>query len=239
MFQLSVSAASSKSTTSSTGIIVPLYTYPTDSSWSSLVKIKESYPSVPIIAIINPNNGVGSSKDSNYVSGVKQLQAGGIEVLGYVYTNYGSRTAKTIEDQISDYKNWYGVNGIFFDEMSSSGSSLSYYKILAAFVKSAGLAVTVGNPGTTISTNLVGVFSNICIYENPGMPTTSDINGYTSYGRAGFSYIAYGVSNIPSKSTIEGTTNYVGYLYITNLGGSNPYDGLPSYLASEASMLSS
>jgi len=234
---LSALSASAQNT-GAAGIVVPLYTYPMDSSWSSLIKIKQSYPSVPIIAIINPNSGAGGSKDSNYVTGVKQLQAAGIVALGYVYTSYGSRSVRSIENEINNYKSWYGVNGIFFDEMSSVGSTLRYYTQLSTFVRSIKLGMTMGNPGTTVSSNLVGVFSNLCIYENPGMPSTSQISGYSSFGK-GFSYIAYGVGSVPSQSTIKGTTSYVSYLYITNLGGSNPYNGLPSYIASEAAMLAS
>jgi hypothetical protein len=232
---LSALSASAQST-STAGIVVPLYTYPTDNSWSSLIKIKQSYPSVPIVAIINPNNGVGGSKDANYVSGVKLLQAAGIVVLGYVYTSYGSRGVRPIENEINNYKGWYGVNGIFFDEMGAVSNTLRYYTQLSTYVKSIKLGMTMGNPGTTVSSSLVGVFSNLCIYENPGMPSTSQINGYTSFGK-GFSYIAYGVGSVPSLSTIKATTGYVSYLYITNLGGSNPYNGLPTYIASEASML--
>jgi hypothetical protein len=234
VFPLATSAAKSVPT----GIVVPLYTYPTDKSWTDLINIKHSYPAVPIIAIINPDNGAGGSKDSNYVSGVKELQTAGITVIGYVHTSYGSMSTSSLEQEISDYKNWYGVDGIFFDEMSNSGSTFSYYSVLAAYVKSLGLHMTMGNPGTTVSSKLVGVFSNLCIYENPGMPSMSEINGYTSYGKE-FSYIAYGVGSMPNHSMIKSTTNYVSYLYITNLGGGNPYNGLPSYISSEASFLSS
>jgi hypothetical protein len=232
------SLSASAQGTSAAGIVVPLYTYPTDSSWSSLIKIRQSYPTVPIIAIINPNSGAGGSKDSNYVSGVKQLQAAGIVVLGYVYTSYGSRSVRSIEKEISNYKTWYGINGIFFDEMSSVGSTLRYYTQLSIYVRSIKLGMTMGNPGTTVSSSLVGVFSNLCIYENPGMPSMSQISGYGPLGK-GFSYIAYGVGSVPSQSTIKGTTGYVSYLYITDLGGSNPYNGLPSYIASEAAILAS
>ena len=37
-----------------------------------------------------------------------------------------------------------------------------------------------------------------------------------------------------AQSIITATTGDVSYLYITNLGGSNPYNGLPSYITSEA-----
>jgi len=234
---ISTLSASAYTKGGSTGVVVPLYTYPTDSSWSSLIKIKQSHPLVPIVAIINPSSGPGSSQDPNYVSGIHQLKGAGIVVLGYVHTSYGSRSVSVIQNEIRDYKIWYGVNGIFFDEMSGLGTKLSYYKSLADFANSEGFTMTMGNPGTVVASSLVGVFSNLCIYENPGMPSTHDIDGYMSFGKHGFSYIAYGVSGIPSQSEIKGTTTYVGYIYITNLRGSNPYNGLPAYLQSEVAAL--
>jgi hypothetical protein len=222
----------------STGIVVPLYTYPTDSSWSALISIKQSYPSVPIIAVINPSNGPGS-EDPNYASGIQNLQAAGITVLGYVHTSWGSRNISDIESEISEYKTWYGVNGIFFDEMSTSASSLSYYAALANFTKSLGLGITMGNPGQGVDPRLVGVFTILNIYENAGMPSPSQINSYPSDGKADFAYMAYGVNSLPNQTTVQGLTSYVSYLYITNLGGSNPYNGLPSYLANETAMLAS
>jgi hypothetical protein len=232
-----ISSGQVHASTGSTGIVVPLYTYPTSDSWSTLISIKQSHPSVPIIAVINPNNGPGTSMDSKYLSGIKQLQAAGITVLGYVHTSYGSRSTRLVEREMSIYKNWYGVNGIFFDEMGSSGVTLRYYAVLANYSKQLNFAVTMGNPGKVVSTNLVGVFTNLCIYENQNMPKVSDVDGLSSYGKVHFSYIAYGVSGIPDQSTIQNTANYVGYLYITDLSGSNPYNGLPSYLAGVVSSL--
>lgn len=224
------------------GVIVPLYTYPTDSSWSAVASAKESYPSVPIIAIINPDSGPGSSQDSNYVSGISNLESAGVTVIGYVATGYGTSSYSSVsnmESQINDYRTWYpNIEGIFFDEMSSSGSEAGYYQTLENYVSSLGMQVTVGNPGTTVDNGLVGIFNNLCIYENPGMPSVSDLNGYySSYGNAGFSYIAYGISSLPSQSTMQSLDAYVSYIYVTNLGGSNPYDGLPSYFTSEVSAL--
>ena len=119
--------ADAASTTGQVGVIIPLYTYPTDSSWSAVAAAKESYPSVPIIAIINPNSGPGSSQDENYVSGITNLEAAGVTVIGYVATGYGSNSISSMESQINDYQSWYpNIQGIFFDEMSTSGSEQSY-----------------------------------------------------------------------------------------------------------------
>lgn len=239
MRAVNVSAASGQSA----GAIIPLYTDPSDSSWSTLISSKESNPSVPMIAIINPDNGPGSSKDSSYTSGITSLENAGIIVIGYIATGYGTSSyssTSNIENQINEYKSWYpNIQGIFFDEMSSSGSEASYYSTLSSYAQSQGLATTVGNPGTTVDSSLVGTMSILCIYENPGMPSTSELSGYSSDGPNGFAMIAYSISSMPSQSTVSSITQYTSWIYITSLGGSNPYDGLPSYWSSEVSTLAS
>lgn len=227
------------STAAPTGIVVPLYTYPTDSSWSSLISIKQNYSSVPMIAIVNPASGPGGSFDQNYANGIQQLQAAGITVLGYVHTSYGTRDLQTVENEISEYKSWYGVNGIFFDEMSNSASTFSYYSTLSNYTKSLNFSMTMGNPGQPVSPNLVGLFSILNIYENAGMPVAGQLNSSQSGVQQSYSYMAYGVSSLPSQSTLQSTASSVSYIFVTNLGGSNPYNGLPSYLINETASLAS
>ncbi|MHB2036611.1 MAG: spherulation-specific family 4 protein, partial [Nitrososphaerales archaeon] len=75
----------SQATTSTpTGVMIPLYSYP-GSDWNVVEQAKLAHPSVPIVAIINPNNGPGGSQDPNYVAGVNNLRSAGVTVLGYVY----------------------------------------------------------------------------------------------------------------------------------------------------------
>src|SRR5579872_1667554 len=239
-----IQTKASSASTSRVGVIIPLYTYPTDDSWAAVIKVKQSYPSVPIVAIINPNSGPGSSLDQNYATGITNLENSGVVVLGYVATGYGTSSYSSvanIESQVSHYKSWYpNIQGIFFDEMSNSANEQSYYQTLRNYVNSVGLQMTVGNPGTTVDTGLLGIFNVLCIYENPGIPSISSINQYYSnYGSGGFSYIAYGVSSLPSQSTLQSVDTYVNYIYISNLGGSNPYGALPSYFTNEVAALSS
>src|SRR5437016_14570902 len=101
-----VTATSRTSFAASTnsGIVIPLYTYPTDGSWAATLQAKNAHPNVPIIAVINPSNGPGGSSDSNYVQGVKDFQAAGIIVIGYVATGYASHGMSDLDTQISLYK---------------------------------------------------------------------------------------------------------------------------------------
>ena len=217
--------------TSSTGIIVPLYSYP-GSYWNQVIQAKNAHPSVPIVAIVNPNSGPGSSVDSTYVSSIKQLQSAGITVLGYVYTSYGSRSTSAAEADITSYHNWYNVNGIFFDEMSNVSGYESYYSTLTQYVKSHGMTMTVGNPGTDTLSSYVGTVDNLVIYESPGLPTISNLAGWhTSYAKSNFSMIAFGVG-LPTQSYVTSTTSDVSYIYATDDNLPNPYDTIPSYFGS-------
>ena len=218
------------------GIAIPLYTDPTDSSWASVIQAKQQFPNVPIIAIINPDNGPAKSSDPSYVTGIASMQAAGVLVIGYIDTHYGSTSTSSVETQVNDYHNWYKVNGIFFDEESNAASTEGYYSTVSGYVHSLGMSETFGNPGTSVPTGYIGTTDVICIYENPGLPSISSIT-YTGYSPSNFYVIAYGVSL--NTSFVTSAAGLVSWIYLTDASGSNPYDVLPSYFTSEVALLSS
>ena len=112
-----------------TGLIVPLYSYP-GNDWNTLAMQKQSHPLVPIVAIINPDSGPGT-KDTNYVYGIQKLQSSGIKVIGYIYT--ANIDYNTITGYIDEYKNWYHVDGIFFDQMSNVKGNETFYAHLSNY----------------------------------------------------------------------------------------------------------
>ena len=211
------------------GLMIPLYAYPTDPSWSNLIRGKQTRPNVPVIAIINPNSGPGSAIDSNFVNGIKRLQAAHITVIGYVWTDNGDRSLSTVESEMMQYKNWYHIGGVFFDSMSSHASTVSYYTQLASFASSNGFTVTVGNAGSPVDQALVGIFQVTCIYEAAGIPAVSDLT-QDAGSRAQFAYIAFGVASLPNNLM----TQYASWVWVTNL--SPPlelYKSLPPYFTQE------
>src|SRR2546426_3547769 len=222
--------------TSSSGIVIPLYTYPTDGSWAATFQARSAHPNVPIITVINPSNGPGGSSDLNYVQGVKNFQAAGIIVLGYVATGYASQLITSLESQISSYKNWYSVNGIMFDEMSSVQGNESYYSTLNTYVKSLGMTMTMGNPGTSVPSSYIGTLDSLFIFEQSGLPTLSYLSSYSGHPKSNFAYIGYTVS--PLNAAFEAASSqYAGWLYITDAGLPNPYNVLPSYFMNEVAAL--
>src|SRR2546425_3118761 len=224
---------------SSSGVVIPLYTYPTDGSWAASLQAKNAHPNVPIIAIINPSDGPGGSSDSNYVQGVKNFQAAGIIVIGYVATGYASHGMSDLDAQISRYKNWYSVNGIFFDEMANNQGNENYYSTLNTYVKSLGMTYTMANPGTTTLKSYVGPLAPTTIYESAGTPSLSypaSATFYPSYSKSNFGFLAYSVPSLDTSFETS-TSTYVQWMYITDDGLSNPWDTLPSYFMNEVAAL--
>jgi len=217
--------------TSPSGVIIPLYTYPTDLTWNLVVQAKTTHPSVPIIAIINPDSGPGKAIDSNFVSGIKELQNAGVIVLGYVYTRYAARAITTVKDDLDFYKNWYNVDGINFDEMANTVGHEVYYSSLSQYAKSKGMKMTVGNPGMSTLTSYIDTVDNLSIYESSGLPTITMLSirtSYSEYPKTKFSMIAFGI-NLLDTAFLAHASTYVDYLYITDNILPNPYDTLPVY----------
>src|SRR6185437_3577180 len=213
---------------SQTGVMIALYTYP-DSTWDVVAQAKSAHPSVPVVAIINPDNGPGSSRDANYVSGIQKLHAAGVVVLGYDATGYASNSASSVKSVMNIWKSLYNIDGIFFDEMANWSGEENYYSGLTSYAKSLGYTMTVGNPGTDTLPSYIGTVDNLMIYENPGLPPLSALQGWhTSYDKSNFSMIAFGVNSI-STSFLSSASNYVGYIDLTNDVLDNPYDSVPSY----------
>ena len=225
-----------RSSTRSTGVLIPLYTHPTDGSWSEVVRVHASHPLVPMIAVINPSNGPGGSQNPEYVTGIMNLQNAGVTTLGYVYTNYGERSKSSVESEVSAYKRWYSVNGIMIDEMSNTQGFESYYSALNGHVKTLGMTHTVGNPGTVVPASFIGTLDCLVIYENSGLPPISELQKYRGHAAPNSAYISYGVPTLDTAFEIASAA-YVRWLYITDACLPNPYDTLPSYFSAEVATL--
>ena len=232
-----LAAHTASASTPLTGVIIPLYSYP-GNAWNSIIQAKASNPSVPIVAVVNPDNGPGASSNPSYATWITKLQSAGVVVLGYVYTSYAARSIASVESDMRNYKAWYGVQGIFFDEMSNVLGKQGYYSTLNAYATSLGQTFTVGNPGGPVPSAYVGSVSTIIIYENAGAPSLPTLStSVMGMSKADFAFVAYDESGL-SASYVTSSSSYVSYMYLTNATLPNPYSALPSYFSSLVSDLS-
>lgn len=193
-------------------------------------------PNVPIVAIINPDGGPGWFQDPNFVTDIQRLQAVGITVIGYIWTDYGARSLSSAESAISTYNSWYHVNGIYFDQMANAPGHESYYSTLTNYVKSLGMYMTVGNPGVIVSSSYIGTVTTMIVYEGPGVPSTGSLSPLPSYGKGNFAILGYGISSVDT-TYLDSAANDVGYIYLTNGVLPNPYAPESSYLDNLATAL--
>lgn len=217
--------------TASAGTIVPLYTDPTDASWNAIVTAAKAHPTVQVVAIVNPSDGPGPSKDQSYVTGIASLQAANIKVIGYVATGYGSHSIASMEAEIDTWKSFYpSVQGIFFDEQSNDPTYVSHYQTLSQYAKSKGLAYTVGNPGTDVPTSYIGAVDTMLVYESDGLPSMSSLQAWSSYAPANFGIIPYKVSALDA-TFVKQAKQYIHYVYLQKDDLPNPWDSLTPYFA--------
>src|SRR2546426_10814653 len=213
-----------------TGLVIPLYTDPSTGTWAAVLNAKLSHLSVPMIVVINPNNGPGTYPEPGYLAGIKAFQAAGISVLGYMATGYAKTYIGLVQHDLYAYWSWYALDGIMFDEMSDSMMDQGYYATLNAYVKQIGMTYTMGNPGTSVPMGLIGTLDSLAIYESPGYPMISVLSQYSAYPKTDFATIAIGVPL--NTAFLASASPYVGWVWVTNDSLPNPYDSLPSYFMS-------
>jgi hypothetical protein len=221
-------------------IVVPAYFYPSPNSpWNAMTAAADE---APITAIMNPGNGPGNNVDGNYVAAVNAFRAAGGRVIGYVYSSYGSRPLAQVTADIDKYATWYGIDGIFVDEMANTGPAqkLDYYRNIYDHVKSIDPAWEVmGNPGTnTLEQYLLWPTADrFMVHENIGSayPSYAPSAWNANYDSQKFVHLIHTES---SSATMEeylrlALTRSTGGIYITNDVMNNPWDTLPSYWQAE------
>jgi hypothetical protein len=216
------------------GILVPAYFDPTSgaAAWAQLTAAARQ---VPVMAIMNPDNGPGAHADRSYAAAVDQLRAAGGEVIGYVHTNNGRRPLDQVMTEIKDYRRWYHLDGIFIDEVTSAArkQDLAYYRQLDHFVHHLRHSWTVvDNPGDNTAASYVNVADELVLFENGG--------GYDTYapppwqGSFPASRFANLAIDVPSVAAMQAdvrlaAARHTGWVYVTDANLPNPYDRLPSY----------
>jgi hypothetical protein len=208
--------------------IVPLYTYPTDASWNTVIAAKAAHPTVGVVAAVNPANGPGAAADPGYAAGIARLNAAGIKVIGYVATGYAVKNAPVVKADIDRWRTFYPgqIGGIFFDEQSSRAGDVAYYRDLSQYAKAQGMSFTVGNPGTDTSEAFVGALDAMLIYESSGLPSATQMGGWhAKYPPSNFGVIPH--TSAFDASFVRNARQYVQYIYVQTDTLPNPWDSVP------------
>ena len=234
-------------------ILLPLYIYPNwyegdNYAWS---KVVEAAAKVPIVAIINPNNGPdGKPPNKDYQKGLEDLRKSDATILGYVYTQYGDRPKAEVIQDIILYARHYNLDGIFLDETASNARQVEYYQDIYNYIKqNTYLKQVIVNPGTSADERYLSkpATDTAVVFENYPQPWEEyQLPPYSnSYKPERFAGLIHSVPDSDSmKKYINlAMTRNMGYIYVTDdspkSDDGDPWNSLPSYWQEEVDYIQS
>ncbi len=194
-----IKASTSKSShTANTGILIPLYVYPSGggATWRSVNNTKGNYTQVPIFAIANPDSGpcdnfpTSCNSISDYQNAINGQIKSGVIVVGYVWSNpdpafFNPQTTSEVESNITAWiSNYPNIQGIFLDGMPNGISGYeNFYKTITNYIHNTKhLAFSFGNPGADTLQSYNGTVDNLTIFETDSLPSISpDLKGIPAY----------------------------------------------------------
>lgn len=236
--------------------LIPLYVYPfwwqSGNDWYRACESINAANGGSTV-IMNPANGPGSSRSSDYDNAIDHCHDLGHHVIGYVDTNYATIPLATVKSQIDSYYSWYAtqatgidgrIDGIFLDQMSNEASTATYYHEIYTYIKAKSTTHrdVVGNPGAAATTGwqlatATQAADSIVIFEGPPTDPSGQHLGLDSYVRPAWanSYpassiimLVYNVpaAQIPSVCTAIGAAGIVDVTNYTITPTSTPWNFL-------------
>ena len=186
--------------------------------------------------ILNPASGPGTDPHPGYAAAVREAQARGVSVLGYVDTDYGDRRTAVIEAEIDRYRRWYGVDGVFLDQAASTPRELDHYAELARLVRSVPGSVVAMNPGVypderyaELADVLVTFEGDFEAYRQVTLPSWVG-----KYPPRLFWHLVFSSSEAQLPQAFDlARSRRAGTVYVTDHGLDNPWDAPASYWAQE------
>lgn len=192
--------------------------------WDKIIAAK------PVIAMINPGSGPGTSADSLYVGLVPKVKTAGINCLGYVHTRYGARPIAEVKHDIDLHVQFYGVTGIFVDTTSNQLAYVPYYAELCAYIHAKGLKVCL-NPGTKCLEDHVKMADWVMCVETEAVNYLAGTRPTWEKNYPGKLWHCVHTASLSQLQTIydKARRDGAGLLTVTDAVMPNPYSRLPTY----------
>lgn len=180
-------------------LLVPYYEHPTvrPAEWAAIVAAAPRLYAV----VLNPASGPGEAPDPAFAEVAAQLRAADVRLLGYTDTDYGHRPYAEVVEDLTNYRDWYGTDGAFLDQVATGQGEFRHYQRIATAAWGTGCGTLVLNHGTTPHPSYARIADVLVTFEGPwstyrGLPPQS-WRGTTGIR---FGHLVYGV---PSDIAFE------------------------------------
>lgn len=209
--------------------IVPAYFHPAvlPEQWALLAARADAIR----LVIMNPASGPGERVDGSHLPALQLLRDAGVQTVGYVDTNYGSRARHDVIADVGRYFIWYGIDGVCFDRVSVSADHLGHFRRLAEEARKLGAGVVMFNHGAHPIAPYAELADVLGTFEGPWRHYVDlAIPRWTrSLPPERFCHVIYDVPSARSADVaLLASRRRVGATFITDRGGGNPYCALPS-----------
>ena len=215
-------------------LAVPAYFHPavSPSDWQRLVGLAH----MTRFVIINVHNGPGEVLDPTYLPVIEALSAAGIRTVGYVDTDYGRRDPTDVGREVRTYRDRYGLQGVFMDQVSNGLDQLDHYAQCVVAARTAGAPFVVLNAGAEPHHGYIDLANVTVTFEGPwaeyvNLRIPDWVHRYPS------SRFCHLVHSLPRGRFADGldlaAKQHVGSVFLTDGRGSNPWDRLPPLLLAE------
>jgi hypothetical protein len=217
-------------------LLVPAYFYPAEQGLKEWNRLIASSARVPIVAIVNPASGPGKQADPNYVKLLKRAgEARKLTLIGYVATSYGKRPLQEVQADVDRWLRLYpGIQGIFFDEQASGADGVKYHAALYRYVRcKPTLKLVITNPGTVCAEQYLSepAADGSCLFEAAKLFDLAALPQWTAKYPGRVAVLSYKVGDAAAmKQAIQSAVEKkIGYCYVTDAEGANPWSRLPKY----------
>jgi hypothetical protein len=219
---------------------VPAYFYPFGAGLREWNRLIASAKSVPIVAIVNPASGPGDHVDTNFAAMIPRARRAGVTVVGYIGTQYTRKPLEQVKREIETFLRFYpDIQGFHFDEQSSDARGVDYYAELHRYVhRRIPDAVVLTNAGTSCDVGYAARPASdvISLFEREhGFGEFRPPAWASRFPGSRFCIQAHNVATEEHmRRSIRRAAQFeVGYVFLTDDAGPNPYDRLPSYWDAE------
>lgn len=185
------------------------------------------------LAIVNPASGPGRARSPAYAACIAASREKGVRVVGYVDTDYAARPPEAVRRDIARYGAWYGVDGIFLDQVGADPADLPYYAALSAAIRAGGARpLVVLNPGVAVPPPLMAAADIIVTFEDSYAVYTGAYRAprwMRDYPAERICHLVHGVPTVTALRRVLALSRRrrAGWLYATPATLPNPWADLP------------
>lgn len=219
---------------------VPAYFYPNGPGLREWDRLIAAAKVVPIVAIVNPASGPGDHVDPYIAKVVTRARKGNVKLVAYVATQYTRKSLDVAKREVDTYLTFYPeIQGVHIDEQSSQAKDVDYYAELYRYVrKRIPGALVLSNPGTVCAAEYLArpAADAVCLFERDRAFDEFRPPAWANRFPADrFCVQSYHVdTEAEMKRALRRAVQLrVGYVFITDDVGPNPYDRLPTYWDAE------